>query len=101
MTTHASSPGGVAEPIAPPRASIVRRIARFAVGIAVVCAVTYGATELYAFEQRPITLEGVAIPRTGDPEPLVRELAEAWYETEITLDGGSEIVRATRRELGG
>ena len=41
------------------------------------------------------------LPPAGDPEAFVRQLAQQWHETELTIDAGSQIVRATRRELGG
>ncbi len=59
---------------------------------------TFG--ELSRFEARKLTLSGVQLP-AGDPEPFVRELAAIWLETEVTLDAGSSIVRATRQEIGG
>lgn len=59
-----------------------------------------GLAALIEFESRPLTLDGVELPREGDPEPFVRRLASQWYDTEVTLDVGSRVVRATRRELG-
>jgi vancomycin resistance protein YoaR len=58
------------------------------------------AWQLARFEQRRLTLDGVELPH-GDAEPFVRALAADWYATEVTLDAGSRVVRATRHELGG
>lgn len=60
-----------------------------------------GFAKLLEFESRPLTLDGVELPRRGDPEPFVRQLAVQWHDTEVTLDAGSRLVRATRREMGG
>lgn len=60
-----------------------------------------GWWQMREFEARPLTLAGVALPSSGDPEPFVRELAEQWHQTEISVDAGSQIVRAPRSELGG
>lgn len=76
------------------------RVVRFGLGIAMISALAYGGSELWKLEQRPIRLENVSIP-TGDPQRVVRELGRAWYDTEVTLEAGSYVVRATRRELGG
>jgi len=56
--------------------------------------------QLADFEARPLSIAGVQLPE-GDPEAFVRQLALAWYETELSIDAGPQIVRATRRELGG
>jgi vancomycin resistance protein YoaR len=82
------------------RAPLVWRASKLALGLGALAALAYGGFVLHRFEQRPLTLEGVRVGG-GDPEPLVRELADDWYETEVTIDAGSQIVRATRRELGG
>ncbi len=77
----------------------MRRIVRAVVLLASLAAVLYGASALHALEQRLLFLEGVRVPG-GDPEPFVRARARDWYETEVTLDAGSSVVRASRRELG-
>ena len=68
---------------------------------AVVGTAAGGLAGLLEFERRTLTLDGVALPGDDDPEPFVRALAAEWHDTEVTLDAGSQIVRATRRELGG
>lgn len=54
---------------------------------------------LSVFEARTLTLEGIELP-ADDPEAFVRQLAQQWHESELSIDAGSQIVRATRRELG-
>lgn len=102
-TARASSPGRVAAPTASP-APRVKRIASTLIstlaGAAVLGGVAYGAYELHRFETRPLTLDGIELP-DGECEPFVRGLAVAWEETAVTLDAGSHVERATRRELGG
>ena len=76
---------------------------RWLMGAAVVAAglaLVWAVGELRAYESRPVTLAGVRLP-AGDPETFVRRLAAQWHETELSLDAGSQVVRATRRELGG
>ncbi len=60
-----------------------------------------GLWQLSVYEAGPVELDGVRLPSEGDPEPFVRQLAQQWHETELSIDAGSQIVRATRRELGG
>lgn len=91
------SHGGAA---ADPGARSPRRFVVPALAIALLGLAVYGAWELRRFEQRTLTLDGVALPG-GDPAPFVRQLARDWYDTEITIDAGSTVTRATRRELGG
>lgn len=77
-----------------------RRLAG-ALGLALsLAALGWGVSALTAYEGQPITLAGVAVPE-GDCERFVRRLAAQWHETEVSLDAGSQVVRATRRELGG
>jgi vancomycin resistance protein YoaR len=83
------------------RAGKVWRAGRYTVALVFVCAIAWGGSQLYAFEARPVTLEDVAVPTAGDPERLVRELGRDWYDTEVTIEAGAAVVRATRRELGG
>lgn len=59
------------------------------------------AWKLDAHESRALTLDGTALPAQGDPEPFVRALAAQWHEASLTIDAGSQVVRATRREAGG
>src|SRR5690606_3409069 len=97
---RASSPGRVAA-AAPPRPTSLRaRVARALFGVALLAAVGVFAWQLARFEQRRLTLDGVALP-SGDAEPFVRALAADWHATELTLDAGSRVVRASRYELGG
>ena len=90
---------------AAPRAIARRppRWGRLALALAASAALAAAAAWLYAglraHEARPLTLEGVPIG-AGDPEPLVRALAVEWLDTDLTLDAGSGLVRASRRELG-
>lgn len=79
----------------------VRRLGTWAAGCAALALVGYGAWALARHEASPVSLAGVALPREGDPEPFVRQLAQQWHETELSIDAGSQIVRATRREIGG
>ena len=60
-----------------------------------------GLWQLQEHEALPVGLDGTRLPDEGDPEPFVRQLAAQWHETELSIDAGSQIVRATRRELGG
>ncbi len=78
----------------------VRRLGTWAAGCAMVALFGYGAWALAAHEASPITLAGVELPREGDPEPFVRQLAQQWHATELSIDAGAQIVRATRREMG-
>lgn len=75
-------------------------IGRAVIGVMAIAAVALFARELARFEARELSLEGLTLG-PGDPEPFIRALAEDWYETEVSLDAGSAIVRASRRELGG
>ena len=42
--------------------------------------------------KKPVVDEG-----QRDPEPFVRQLAQQWHSTELSIDAGTQIVRATRR----
>lgn len=87
----------------PPRSLRTSRgqIVKLFAAVATLVALALGTASLAEFERRPLTLGGVELPREGDPEPFVRELAAQWHETEVTVDAGSRILRATRTELGG
>lgn len=100
MAVARASSGRAAAPAPPAPTSLRTRIARASVALAALALVTSAAVALARFEGRTLTLEGVEVPE-GDPEPFVRALADDWYDTELTLDAGSIVVRATRRELGG
>lgn len=78
----------------------VRRIGAWAGGCVLVVGLGLLAHQVSVFEARPLLLEGIELP-DGDPEPFVRQLAQQWHESELSIDAGSQIVRATRRELGG
>jgi len=69
-------------------------------GLVALASIGFGTWRLALFEQRALTMDGVELP-PGDGERFVRALAADWYATEVTLDAGSRIVRATRHELGG
>ncbi|MBX3270504.1 MAG: VanW family protein [Sandaracinaceae bacterium] len=69
-------------------------------GCAIVALLGYSAWALAQHEASSLTVAGVALPADGDPEPFVRQLAQQWHETELSIDAGSQIVRATRREIG-
>ncbi len=77
---------------------------RSAIGLSLSLAMLAGgfalAWKLDQRESRPLTLDGVPLP-ASDPEPAARALAAQWHATELTLDAGSQIVRASRREAGG
>lgn len=77
---------------------------RAALGAGLCVAMLFGggllSWQLDAYESQPLTLDGVALP-AGDPEPFVRALASEWHATELSIDAGSMVVRASRREAGG
>ncbi|MCA9608054.1 MAG: VanW family protein, partial [Myxococcales bacterium] len=79
----------------------LRRLGTWTAGLAALALLGYGAWALAAFEASPVTVGGVELPREGDPEPFVRQLAQQWHSTELSIDAGTQIVRATRREIGG
>ncbi|MCZ7682616.1 MAG: VanW family protein [Sandaracinaceae bacterium] len=76
-----------------------RRFVPAALALALAALAAYGAHALRRFEARTLTLDGVALPE-GDPAPFVRQLARDWYDTELSIDAGTTVVRASRRELG-
>lgn len=78
-----------------------RKVGAWVAALAAVGVVVWGGAEMAAYEASPVTVEGVRLPDAGDPEPFVRQLAQQWHDTELTIDAGSQIVRATRREMGG
>lgn len=98
-SARASSPARVTAPQAP-AALRVRRGVSVLAGVAALVGALHGALELHRFEQRPLSLEGLELP-AGDPERFVRALAEQWEATELTLEAGSRVERASRRALGG
>lgn len=101
-SARVSSAGSVAAPhAAQASVSLLRRGLKPGLAVLGLAAIAASVAALADFESRSLTLDGVELPRDGDPEPFVRELAAQWHETEITVDAGSQIVRATRRELGG
>lgn len=101
MTVARASSAGRVAASAPPRpTSLTARVARALLGVALLGAIGAFAWHLARFEQRRLTLDGVALP-SGEAEPFVRALAADWYATEVTLDAGSRVVRASRHELGG
>jgi vancomycin resistance protein YoaR len=85
--------------LAPP-ALRVRRAVSWVLGLLALVGVGYGAYELHRFETRPLSLEGLELP-AGDPTRFVRGLAATWEDTELTLEAGSVVERASRRALGG
>ena len=103
MASVRVSPAGsvAAPPAAQAPASALKKGLKPALVVLGLAGMAAGVAALSSFESRVLTLDGVELPRQGDPEPFVRELAAQWHETEITLDAGSRVVRATRRELGG
>ncbi len=98
----AAPPSSAARAVPSGAAARVGSLRRFAPGAALVLAfgaLALGAYELRRFEQRALTLDGVELP-PGDPAPFVRQLARDWYATEVSIDAGSTVLRASRRELG-
>ncbi|HJL14154.1 MAG TPA: VanW family protein [Sandaracinaceae bacterium LLY-WYZ-13_1] len=86
---------------APPASrGVARDAARALLAALVLGTLGGGLAALVEFEDRPLTLDGVPVP-AGDPEPFVRRLAAQWHDTEVTIDAGPRVVRATRREMGG
>lgn len=77
---------------------------RSALGLGLCVAMLFGGGvlrwQLDAREALPATLEGEPLPM-GDPAPFVRALAAEWHATELSIDAGAMVVRATRREAGG
>lgn len=86
--------------LAQPRLLRVRRMGAPLLACALLAGLGVLVHSLALFEARTVTLAGVELP-AGDPEPFVRQLAQQWHQTEISIDAGSQIVRATRLELGG
>ena len=79
----------------------LRRFSGAAAVVAGLAVVGVGIWQLAEYEGQPVELDGAPLPSDGDPESFVRQLARQWHETELSIDAGSQIVRATRRELGG
>lgn len=88
--SHESSAGGARSP---------SRFAPAGTALVVLALAGWGAHALARFEARALTLDGAELP-PGDPAPFVRQLARDWYDTELSIDAGSTVLRASRRELG-
>lgn len=98
-STRVSSAAEVVAPIAP-RGPVRARVVNAVCAAITIVALGWAFAQMLAYEASPLTLEGVAVPERGDPEPFVRELAQLWYDTELSLDAGARVERFTRRELG-
>ncbi len=49
---------------------------------------------------RGITVDGIALPSSGEPTADLEAQAAAWLDGRITLDAGVRVLSASRRELG-
>lgn len=71
-------------------------------GIWAVAALAAGVP-IYLYASAPageVRVDGIAVPATSDARALLRAQADAWLDTPVTLDAGTFVGHATRRELG-